>query len=84
MSQQGKCSNNITIGNLTHSVSVGQCYFQVKSNLNMSQQGKFFKQRYYRNINTLNLCKPVLLSGNVKSEYLAAEERVQTTLLTEH
>ena len=31
-----------------------------------------FKQRYYRNINTLSLCSPVLLSGNVQSDHVAA------------
>jgi len=30
------------------------------------------KQRYYRNINTLRLCRPVLLSGNLQSEHVAA------------
>jgi len=29
------------------------------ANLNMSQQGKVFKQRYYRNIKTLIFCRPV-------------------------
>jgi len=38
----------------------------------MSQQWKSFKQRYYRNINTLSLCRPVLLSGNLQSENVAA------------
>jgi len=33
-----------------------------------------FKQRYYRNINTLNIFRLVLLSGNVQSEYVAAGE----------
>jgi len=33
-----------------------------------------FKQRYYRNLNTLRLCRPVLLSGNVQSEHVAAVE----------
>jgi len=47
----------------------------------MSQQGKEFKQRYNRNINTLSLCRPVFLSGNVQSEQVAAGERVQTTIL---
>jgi len=50
----------------------------------MSQQGKDYKQRYYRNINTLSLCRPVLLSGYVKSEHVAAGEIVQTTILSEH
>jgi len=43
----------------------------------MPQQGKCFKQRYYRKINTLSICSPVLLSGNVQSEHAAAGERVQ-------
>ena len=30
-----------------------------------------FKQRYYRNINTLSLCRPVLLSGKVQSDNVA-------------
>jgi len=40
----------------------------------MSQHGKFYKQGYYRNINTLNLCRPVLLSSNFQSEHVAAGE----------
>jgi len=47
----------------------------------MSQQGKWFKQRYYRNINTLSFCRPVLLSGNLQSEHVATVEKVQTTIL---
>jgi len=31
----------------------------------MSQQGKVLKQRYYRNLNTVGLCRPVLLAGIV-------------------
>jgi len=46
----------------------------------MSQQGKWFKQRYHRNIIPLSTCRPVLLSGNVLSENVAAGERVQTTI----
>jgi len=42
-----------------------------------------FKQRYYPNINTLSLCRPVLLSGNVQSEYVDAVESFQTTILLE-
>ena len=38
----------------------------------MSHQGKENKQRYYRNINTLSPCRPVLLSGNFQSEHVAA------------
>jgi len=49
----------------------------------MSQQGNGFKQRYYRNFNTLSLCRPVLLSGNVQSEHVAAREIVQTKILSE-
>ena len=36
-----------------------------------------FKQRYYRKINTLSLCSPVLLSGNVQSEHVAEVENIQ-------
>jgi len=43
----------------------------------MSQQGKGIKQRYYRNINNLSLCRTVLLSGNVKSEHFAASDIVK-------
>jgi len=50
----------------------------------MSQQGKGFKQRDYRNIYTLSLCRPVLLSGKVKSEHVAAGEIIQTTILSEY
>jgi len=49
----------------------------------MSQNWEVFKQRYYRNINTLSLCLPVLLSGNVQSEHVAAGEIVETTILSE-
>jgi len=52
--------------------------------MNMSQQGKEFKQRYYRNLNTLRLCRPVLLSGNLQTDHVAAGEMVQTTVLSEH
>jgi len=47
------------------------------SSLNMSQQGKWFKQRYYRNINSSSICRPVLLSGNLQSEKVAAGEAFQ-------
>jgi len=40
----------------------------------MSQQGSGYKQRYYRNINPWRICRPVLLSGNVQSEHVAAGE----------
>jgi len=43
-----------------------------------------FKQRYYRNINILRLSRPVLLSGNLQSEHVAAGESVQTKILSEH
>jgi len=65
MSKQGKFWNNDIIGTLTIQASVGKGYFQVTSNLNMSQQGKYIKQRYYRNINTLSLFRPLLHSGDV-------------------
>jgi len=55
------------IGTLTLKASVGQCYFQVTCNLNLSQQWKVFKKRYYRNLNSLRLCRQVLLSGNFLS-----------------
>jgi len=42
------------------------------------------KQRYYRNLNDLSLCRQVLHSGNVQSEHCAAVERVQKTILSEH
>jgi len=48
----------------------------------MSQQGKGSKKRYYRNLNILSLCRPVLLSGNVQSEHVATGEIVQTTILS--
>ena len=43
----------------------------------MSQHRKVFKQRYYRNLNNLRPCRPVLLSGNVQSEHVAAVEIYQ-------
>jgi len=51
--------------------------------MNMSHQRKCFKQRYYRNMNNLSLCRPVLFSGNFQSEHVAAVETVQTTILSE-
>jgi len=50
----------------------------------MSKQSKGFKQRHYRNLKNLCLCRPVLLSGNVQTEHAAEGESVQTTLLSEH
>jgi len=50
----------------------------------MSQQGKGFIQRYYRNLKNLSFCRPVLLSGIFQSEHVAAGERFQTTILWEH
>jgi len=44
----------------------------------MSQQGKVFKQRYYRNVNALTICRTVLLSGNFQSEHVAADDIFQT------
>jgi len=44
----------------------------------MSQQGKVFKERYYRNINSLKLCTPLLISRNVQSEHVSTGEGVQT------
>jgi len=40
----------------------------------MSQQWKKFKQLYYRNLKILSSCSPLLLSGNVHSEHVAATE----------
>jgi len=60
-----------------------QVLIKVTPNLMMSQQGKVFKQRYNLNINNLSLCRPVLLSGNFQSEHVAAEERFQTTTLSD-
>jgi len=56
---------------------------KLTSNLNISQLEKVFKQRQYRNINTLRLCRQVLLSGNDQLEHVAAVEMVQTTILSE-
>jgi len=50
----------------------------------MPQQGMVFKQRYYQNMNNLSLCRAVLLSGNAQSGHVAARERFQTTILSEH
>jgi len=47
----------------------------------MSQQGIGVKQPYYGNITNLGFCRPVLLSGNVQPEHVAAGERVQTKIL---
>jgi len=49
----------------------------------MSQQGNVFKERYYRKLNILSLCTPVLLSGNFQSEHVAAGVSIQTTILSE-
>ena len=64
--------------------SVGQYYFQVTSNLNMSQQGKRFKQRYYGKFYNLRICSPGILSVNIQSEHVAAGKSVHTTKLSEH
>jgi len=50
----------------------------------MSQNGELFKQRYYWNINNLSISRPVLLSGTVQSEHVAAVEMFQKTTLSEH
>jgi len=50
----------------------------------MSQQGKGIIQQYYRNINSLSLCRPELLSGKNQSEHVAAGENVRKTILSEH
>jgi len=72
------------IGIFTLYSSVGQCHFQLTSNLNLSQQWKIFKKLYYRNVNNLSLCRPVILSGNAQSEHVEAGEMVQTKILSEH
>jgi len=81
---RGNVSYNDIIGTLTLQASVGQCYFQVTSILNMSQWGKVSVKRYYWNINTLSLCRPMLLTGNFQSDHVAAEEVFQTLILSEH
>jgi len=43
--------------------------------MNMSQQGKGLKQRYYRNFNTLSLCRPVFLSRNIQTQQDAARKK---------
>ena len=48
-----------------------------------SQQRKWFKERYYGNVNTLRFGKPELLSGNVQSEHVTALEMVQRKILLE-
>jgi len=62
-----KGSNNDIIGKLALNSYVGQCYSQLTSNVNRSQQLEGFKQRYNRKISTSFLCGPVLLSGNVQT-----------------
>jgi len=47
----------------------------------MSEKWKVFKQRYYHDFKTLSLCSPLLLSGNLQSEHVAAGESVETTIL---
>jgi len=49
----------------------------------MSLQLKLFKQRYYRNLNILSLCRTVLLEGKVQSQHFPPVEIVQTTILSE-
>jgi len=49
----------------------------------MSQQGIVSKQRYYRKLITLSLCRPVLFSGNLQSEYVETVEIFQATILSE-
>jgi len=50
----------------------------------MSQNGEVFKQRYYRNLNTLSHSRPELFSGKFQSEHVAAGEMFQSKLLSEH
>jgi len=40
-----------------------------------------YKHRYYRDINTLSLSRPVLLLGNFQSEHVAAGEKFQKKIL---
>jgi len=42
-----------------------------------------FKQRYNRKLSSLFLCRPVLLSGNLQSEQVAAAWMVQETVKSE-
>jgi len=49
----------------------------------MTQQGKAFKERYYRYIANLKLYRSVLHSVNFQSERVAEVESVQTTILSE-
>jgi len=44
----------------------------------MSQKEIGFKQGYYQNLKTLSPCRPVLFSGNVQTEHVAAGEIVPT------
>ena len=46
--------------------------------------GEVFKQRYYRDIYNLSLCRAALLSGNAQCEHVAVEEMVQTKILLEN
>jgi len=50
----------------------------------MSQQWKVFTLRYYRNLKILRISRPVLLWCNFQSEHVAAGERVQPKILSEH
>jgi len=43
-----------------------------------------YKQRYNRNMNTLSICSPVLLSGNFQSENVAAGEMFPKKILSKH
>ena len=75
-----KVSNNDIIGKLANFSSVGQCYSHVTSKLNRSQQLEESKLQYNRKLSSLFLCRPVLLSGNVESEKVAAAGTVQATI----
>ena len=78
MSQQGKGLKQRYYRNIYILRPCGKGSFQVTSNLNKSQEGKEFKQRYYRNLKILSFCRPVLLSGIVQTEDVAAGEIVHT------
>jgi len=77
MSQHGKFSTKRSYRKIKNLRLSRRGYNQGTSKLNMSQERKVFKQRYYRNNIDLGLCRAVLLSGNFQSEHVAAEEIVE-------
>jgi len=46
-------------------------------------QTEHFKKRHYRNINSLSLYRPVLVSDNVQSEQVTTVEMVPRTIISE-